>query len=320
MKAFVKTKYGGPEVLQLEEVELPTLQEDQLLVKVYANAANPADWHLLRGKPFFARFTSGLFKPKEKIPGADFAGIVVAKGSSVASFEVGDHIVGGTLLGGAFAEFVTVPAFVCAKFSKESSFEQMASLPIAGLTAMQALLTHGKLKPGETVLINGAAGGVGHFAVQIAKHYGAIVTGVCSGRNVEFVKLLGADKVIAYDTENIHLHKGKYDLVIDANGNLTHEDFNRMGRRGVLIGFTTMRHMISTLFRKAFSKFPLIQFTVTVNSRDLQTLATLVEEGKIKPQIEKIFSSSEIPEAIGYIEAMRTRGKVVMKWLDAPTD
>ncbi|MBU7577217.1 MAG: NAD(P)-dependent alcohol dehydrogenase [Flavihumibacter sp.] len=320
MKAFVKTKYGGPEVLQLEEVELPTLQEDQLLVKVYANAANPADWHLLRGKPFFARFTSGLFKPKEKIPGADFAGIVVAKGSSVTSFEVGDHVVGGTLLGGAFAEFVTVPASVCARFSKESSFEQMASLPIAGITALQALLTHGKLKPGETVLINGAAGGVGHFAVQIAKHYGAIVTGVCSGRNVEFVKLLGADKVIAYDTENIHLHKGKYDLVIDANGNLTHEDFNRMGRRGVLIGFTTMRHMISTLFRKAFSKFPLIQFTVTVNSRDLQTLATLVEEGKIKPQIEKIFSSSEIPEAIGYIEAMRTRGKVVMKWLDAPTD
>ncbi len=320
MKAFVKTKYGGPEVLQLEEVELPTLQEDQLLVKVYANAANPADWHLLRGKPFFARFTSGLFKPKEKIPGADFAGIVVAKGSSVTSFEVGDHIVGGTLLGGAFAEFVTVPASVCARFSKESSFEQMASLPIAGLTALQALLTHGKLKPGETVLINGAAGGVGHFAVQIAKHYGAIVTGVCSGRNVEFVKLLGADKDIAYDTENIHLHKGKYDLVIDANGNLTHEDFNRMGRRGVLIGFTTMRHIFSTLFRKAFSKFPLIQFTVTVNTADLQTLATLVEEGKIKPQIEKIFSSSEIPEAIGYIEAMRTRGKVVMKWLDAQTD
>lgn len=320
MKAFVKTKYGGPEVLQLEEVELPTLQEDQLLVKVYATAANPADWHLLRGKPFFARFTSGLFKPKEKIPGADFAGIVVGKGSSVTSFEVGDHVFGGTLLGGAFAEFVSVPAFVCARFSKENSFDQMASLPIAGLTAFQALLTHGKLKTGETVLINGAAGGVGHFAVQIAKAYGGTVTGVCSGRNVEFVKLLGADKVIAYDTENIHLHKGKYDLVIDANGNLTHEDFNRMGRRGVLIGFTTMRHMFSTLFRKAFSKFPLIQFTVTVNSRDLQTLATLVEEGKIKPQIEKIFSSSEIPEAIGYIEAMRTSGKVVMKWLDAPTD
>ena len=316
MKAFVKTKYGGPEVLQLEEVEMPAVKEDHIIVKVSATAANPADWHLLRGKPFFARFTSGLFKPKEKIPGAEFAGIVVAKGSSVTSFEVGDHVVGGTLLGGAFAEFISVPASICARFSKESSFEQMASLPIAGLTALQALLTHGKLKPRETVLINGAAGGVGHFAVQLAKAYGATVTGVCSGRNADFVKSLGADNVIAYDKENIHLHKGKYDLVIDANGNLTHEDFKRMGRRGVLIGFTTMKHMFSTLFRKVFSKFPLIQFTVTVNTADLQTLATMVEEGKIKPQIEKIFSYSEIPEAISYIEAMRTRGKVVMKWLD----
>jgi NADPH:quinone reductase-like Zn-dependent oxidoreductase len=320
MKAFVKTKYGGPEVLRLEEVELPTLKEDHLFVEVYANAANPADWHLLRGKPFFARFTSGLFKPKEKIPGADFAGVVVAKGSSVANFEVGDHVFGGTLMGGAFAEYVSVPASVCARFSKEISFEQMASLPIAGLTALQALLKHGKLKPGESVLINGASGGVGHFAVQIARAYGATVTGVCSSRNAEFVQSLGADKVVAYDQENIHLHKGKYDLIIDANGNLTHEDFIRMGRRGVLIGFTTMKHMFSILFRKAFSKFPLIQFTVTVNTADLQTLATMVDEGKIKPQIEKIFSSSEIPEAIGYIEAMRTRGKVVMKWLDAPTD
>lgn len=313
MKAFVKKKYGGPEVLQLEEVEMPTLKEDHILVKVSANAANPADWHLLRGEPFFARFTSGLFKPKEKIPGADFAGVVVDKGSSVTSFEVGDHVFGGTLLGGAFAEFVSVPASVCARFSKEISFVQMASLPIAGLTALQGLITHGKLKPGETVLINGASGGVGHFAVQIAKYYGATVTAVCSGRNAEFVKALGADQVIAYDKENIHLHNGKYDLVIDANGNLTHEDFNRMGRRGVLIGFTTMRHMFSTLFRKAFSKFPLIQFTATVNTGDLQTLAAMVEQGKLRPQIEKVFSHNEIPEAIRYIEAMRTRGKVVMK-------
>lgn len=314
MKAFVKTTYGGPEVLKLEEVEMPTIGEDHLLVKVVANAANPADWHLLRGKPFFARFTSGLIKPKEKIPGADFAGTVVGKGSSVTGFEVGDHVFGGTLPGGAFAEFVAVPASVCARFSKWISFEQMASLPIAGLTALQALKTHGKLKAGESVLINGASGGVGHFAVQIAKAYGATVTAVCSGRNTAFVQSLGADKVVAYDQENIHLHKGKYDLVIDANGNLTHEDFKRMGRRGVLIGFTTMKHMFSILLRKAFSKFPLIQFTVSVNTVDLQTLATMVEVGKIKPKIEKEFSYSEIPEAIIYIEAMRTRGKVVMKW------
>lgn len=314
MKAFVKTKYGGPEVLKLEEVEMPTIKEDHILVKVVANAANPADWHLLRGEPFFARFTSGLFKPKEKVPGADFAGMVVGKGSSVTGFEVGDSVFGAKLMGTAFAELVSVPVSACASFPKQISFAEMASVPIAGLTALQALITHGKLKAGESVLINGASGGVGHFAVQIAKAYGATVTGVCSGRNAEFVQSLGANKVVAYDQENIHLHKGKYDLVIDANGNLTHEDFIRMGRKGVLIGFTTMKHMFSILFRKAFSKFPLIQFTVEVNQGDLQTLAEMVEQGKLKPQIEKEFSYKEIPEAIAYIEAMRTRGKVVMIW------
>lgn len=320
MKAFVKTKYGGPEVLRLEEVEMPTIMEDHILVKVYANSANPADWHLLRGKPFFARLTSGLFKPKEKVAGADFAGIVVDKGSIVTSFEVGDHVFGETLMGGAFAEFVSVPVPACARFPKNISFVQMASIPIAGLTALQGLITHGKLKAGESVLINGASGGVGHFAVQIAKAYGATVTAVCSNRNVDFVKSLGADKIIPYDRENIQLQNGKYDLVIDANGNLTHGDYKRMGRRGVMIGFTTMGHLVSTLFKRAFSRFPLIQFTAEVNGEDLQTLAVLVEEGKVKPQIDKVFSSEEIPEAIRYIEAMRTRGKVVMKWLDDPNN
>ncbi|WP_290792369.1 NAD(P)-dependent alcohol dehydrogenase [Flavihumibacter sp. UBA7668] len=318
MKAFVKTKYGGPEVLQLEEVEMPTVENDHILVQVVANAANPADWHLLRGKPFFARFTSGLFKPKEKVPGADFAGTVVGKGSSVTGFEIGDHVFGAKLMGTAFAELVSVPVSACASFPKQFSFTEMASIPIAGLTALQALITHGKLKAGEIVLINGASGGVGHFAVQIAKAYGATVTAVCSGRNAAFVQSLGADKVIAYDQENIHLHKGKYDLILDANGNLTLDDYKRMGRRGVMIGFTTLGHMFSTLFRKAFSKFPLIQFTVEVNKADLQTLAEMVTQGKLKPQIEKEFSYLEIPEAIGYIEAMRTRGKVVMNWKTIP--
>lgn len=314
MKAFVKTKYGGPEVLKLEEIEMPTIKEDHILVKVVANAANPADWHLLRGEPFFARFTSGLFKPKEKVAGADFAGTVVGKGSNVIGFEIGDSIFGANLMGTAFAEFVSVPVSACARFPKHISFAEMASVPIAGLTALQGLITHGKLKAGETVLINGASGGVGHFAVQIAKAYGATVTAVCSSRNADFVQSLGADKVIAYDQENIHQHNGKYDLVIDANGNLTHNDYKRMGRIAVMIGFTTLSHMFSTLFRKAFSKFPLIQFTVEVNQDDLQTLAKMVEQGKLKPQIEKEFSYQEIPEAIGYIEAMRTRGKVVMNW------
>ncbi len=316
MKAFTKTRYGGPEILRLEEVDKPALKEDHLLVKVFANSANPADWHLLRGQPFFARFSSGLLRPKEKIAGADFAGIVVEKGRKVNAFEIGDRVFGETLMGGAFAEFVSVPATACARFSKSLNYTMMATVPVAGLTALQGVVTHGKMKKGESVLINGASGGVGHFAVQIAKAYGANVTAVCSYRNADFVMGLGADEVVAYDKENIHQHEGKYDLVIDVNGNLTYDDFRRMGKRGLLIGFTTMRHMLSTLLQNAFGKFPLVQFTANANAEDLQTLARLAEEGRIQPRIEKIFSYKEIPDAIRYIETMRTSGKVVMKWLD----
>jgi NADPH:quinone reductase-like Zn-dependent oxidoreductase len=317
MKAFTKTKYGGPEILQLEEVEKPSLNEDQLLVKVVANSANPADWHILRGKPFFARFSFGLFKPKDKIPGADFSGVVEETGKNVTYFKVGDHVFGETLKGGAFAEYACVPANVCAIIPEGIDFIQMASLPIAGVTAWQALITHGKLKEGESVLINGSSGGVGHLAVQIAKVYGAKVTAVCSSKNIDFVKGLGADHIIAYDKENIHQHKGKYDLIIDTNGNLSHEDYKRMGRRGVMVGFTTLGHMIFLLLKKAFSKFPLVQFTAEANTKDLETLASLIQNKKINVHIDKTYSYEKIPEAINYIEAMRTKGKVAIVWENA---
>jgi NADPH:quinone reductase-like Zn-dependent oxidoreductase len=314
MNAFTRDTYGGPEVLQLKNVEKPILKDDHILVKVFANSANPADWHILRGKPFFARFTFGLFKPKDKVPGADFAGIVVETGKSVKLFKAGDRVFGETLKGGAFAEYVSAPETVCAAMPEGTGFSEMASVPIAGLAALQALITHGQLKQGETVLINGASGGVGHFAVQIAKAYGANVTAVCSSRNVDFVRSLGADQVIAYDKENIHQHEGKYNLVIDINGNLVHKDYKRLGLRGVMVGFTTMGHMISLLLKKAISKLPLVQFTAEANQKDLQTLASLIYDGKIKAHIEKSYSYKDIPAAVGYIEAMRTRGKVVMVW------
>ncbi len=314
MKAFIKTKYGGPEVLQLEEAEKPSVSNDYILVKVEANSANPADWHILRGKPLFARFTFGLFKPKDKIPGADFAGIIEETGKNVTGFKAGDRVFGETLRGGAFAEYVSVPATVCAMMPEGTNFPQMPCVPIAGLAALQAVTTHGQIKPGETVMINGSSGGVGHFAVQIAKACGANVTAVCSGKNIDFVSSLGADQVIAYDKENIHLHNRKYDLVIDTNGNLSHNDYKRMGRRGVMVGFTTMGHMFSVLFKKAFNKFPLIQFTAEANTKDLEKLALLIRDGKIKVHIEKIFNYKEIPSAVSYIESMRTRGKVAMVW------
>ncbi|HYF03529.1 MAG TPA: NAD(P)-dependent alcohol dehydrogenase [Patescibacteria group bacterium] len=317
MKAYTRELYGGPEVLQLREVETPTVKENHILIKVAATSANPADWHILRGKPFFARFTFGLFKPKDKIPGADFAGTVVETGKDVKLFKAGDRVFGETLQGGAFAEYISVPETVCAAMPTDIGFSEMASMPVAGLTALQALLTHGRLQTGETVLINGASGGVGHFAVQIAKAYGAKVTAVCSSKNGDFAKSLGADQVIAYDKENIHQHTGSYDLVVDTNGNLTHQDYKRMGQRGVMVGFTTMGHMMSLLLKKSISKFPLAQFTAEANTTDLQMLASLIGDGKIKAHIEKSFSHKEIPAAISHIEAMRTRGKVVMVWDDA---
>lgn len=319
MKAFTKTRYGGPEVLQLEEVERPVLKDDHILVKVLANSANPADWHILRGKPFFARFTYGLFKPKFKIPGSDFSGIVEETGKNVTHFKAGDRVIGETLAGGAFAEYLSIAESACGIMPQGAGFTEMACVPIAGITAFQALVTHGQLRKGETVLINGSSGGVGHFAVQIAKAYGARVTAVCSGKSVDFVKSLGADQVMAYDTENIHHHEGKYDIVVDTHGNLLYDDYKRMGKRGVMVGFTTMGHMISLLLKRAFGKFPIAQFTAAANTKDLETLASLIQAGKVKVHIEKTYSYRQIPEAISYIEAMHTKGKVAITWENAGT-
>jgi NADPH:quinone reductase-like Zn-dependent oxidoreductase len=314
VKAFTKSKYGGPEILQLQGVEKPSLKDEHILVKVIANSANPADWHILRGKPVLARFAFGLFKPKIKILGADFAGIIEEVGGNVKHFKIGDRVFGESLKAGAFAEYVCIPENVCGIMPEGTDFPQMACVPVAGLTALQALITHGKLKEGESVLLNGSSGGVGHFAVQIAKAYGAKVTAVCSSKNVDFVKALGADQVIAYDKENIHHHQGKYNLIIDTHGNLSHSDFQRMGQRGVVVGFTTIGHMISLSLTGKIRKFPLTQFTAEANNKDLDRLALLIQDGKIKVHIEKTYSYKEIPEAISYIEAMRTRGKVAMVW------
>jgi NADPH:quinone reductase-like Zn-dependent oxidoreductase len=314
MKAITKYRYGGPEVLQMEEVDKPSVQEGQLLVKVHANSANPADWHIMRGAPFFARFSFGLTKPNTPILGADFAGVVEEVGANVTDFKVGDRVFGESLKGGAFAEYTSVAAKACGIMPDNASFEQMACVPIAGITALQELVNHGKLQKGDSVLINGSTGGVGHFAVQIAKAYGATVTAVCSSKSADFAKQLGADNVIAYDQQDLGAYGKKHDLVIDNHGNLTLADFKRLGHRGVVVGFTTMSNMMGLLLKSGFSKYALAQFTAEANTADLNTLASLIEEGKIQPYIEKSFPAEQIPEAIGYIEAMRTKGKVSMVW------
>lgn len=314
MKAYLRTRYGGPEVLRLDTVEKPTVKKGHLLVRIAANSANPADWHILRGTPVLARLAFGLITPKNKLLGADFAGTVEEVGEEAGPFQAGDRVFGEDLKGGTFAEFAVVPATACAQMPEGSSFAAMAGMPVAGLTALQALITHGKLQGGESVLINGASGGVGHLAVQIARVYGARVTGVCSAKNRNFVLSLGADEVIAYDEENIHGHQGKYHLVLDNHGNLFYRDFTRMGKRGVVVGFTSMKHMAILMLKGALGKFPLAQFTAEANTPDLETLASLVKEGEISAHLEKTYSYRDIPKAIAYIEAMRTRGKVAAIW------
>jgi NADPH:quinone reductase-like Zn-dependent oxidoreductase len=289
MKAVTRSNYGGPEVLHLAEIEKPVMKDNYILVKVFANSANPADWHIIRGKPILARFSFGLFKPANKIPGLDFSGIVEKTGKNVTLFKPGDRVFGETMKEGAFAEYACVPENVCAVMPEGAGFPEMACLPVAGLTALQALITHGHLKEGESVLINGSSGGVGHLAVQVAKTYGARVTAVCSLKNADFVMALGVDNVIAYDKENIHLHNGKYDLIVDTHGNLDHKDFTRIGQRGVITGFTTIGHMISVSIKSVFSRFPLAQFTAKANTEDLQTLATLIRDRKIRVHIEKVY-------------------------------
>lgn len=314
MKAYTKITYGGPEVLRLETVEKPKPKGNELLIQVMANSANPADWHILRGEPRFARLTTGLFRPKQRILGADFAGVVVGTGKGTQRFKVGDRVFGETLEGGAFAEYTCVPESVCATMPPKMGFAEMAAVPIAGLTALQAIVTHGKLQAGETVLVNGSSGGVGHFAVQIVKAHGGYVTAVCSSRNVDFVKTLGADRVIAYDRGDLAGLDQTFDLVLDTHGSLNYTDYKRLGKRGVMIGFTTVGNLFGLSLRKALGRFPLVQFTAEANTADLTTLATLIEDGKLKVHLERTYTYREIPDAIRYIEAMRTRGKVAMVW------
>lgn len=314
MKAWTHNKYGGPETLQLEEIEKPKVKENYLLVKVKANSVNPVDWHILRGDPFAFRFVLGLFKPKQKIPGSDFSGIVEEVGTGLTHFKVGDKVFGDNIFKGAYAEYCLVPAKVTGKIAGDSSFPEMAAVPIAGISALQALIDDGKMQEGHSVLINGASGGVGHFAVQIAKAYGAKVTAVCSAEKKDFVNSLGADQVIAYDKQDISELGGQYDLILDLHGNLKHKDMRKMGKRAVVVGFASMSNAFSVMVKNTFSKFPLTIFKAEANTKDLETIAELIAEGKVKVHIGKKYTYQEIPEAISHLEKGGLKGKIVMDW------
>jgi NADPH:quinone reductase-like Zn-dependent oxidoreductase len=326
MKAIVYHEFGSPDVLRLEEVDKPVPNDDQILVKVRAVSVNPLDWHFMEGIPYIARpLAFGFLKPKVERLGVDYAGTVEAVGKNLAAageFKPGDEVYGNRF--GAFAEYVVSSDKALALKPASLTFEQAASLPVAALTALQALRDNGKIQPGQKVLINGASGGVGTFAVQIAKTFGAEVTGVCSGRNVELVRSLGADYVIDYTKEDFTKRAERYDLILDNVGNQPLSGFRRvLTPRGkyVVIGGGGVNDnrwtgpligVIKMLTLKPFVTQEMGMMMAEISRKDLTLLADLIQTGKVKPVIDRTYSFSQLPEAMRYLEEGHARGKVVV--------
>jgi NADPH:quinone reductase-like Zn-dependent oxidoreductase len=323
MKAVVHCDYGAAEVLRLEDVETPTPGDDELLVRVRAAAVNPLDWHYMRGKPYVMRLGSGLRRPKDTRLGVDFAGTVEAVGRNVTGFKPGDAVFGGR--SGALAQFVTVRQDRAVALKPSNvSFEQAGAVAIAATTALQGLRDAGRLQPRQKVLINGASGGVGTFAVQIAKSMGADVTGVCSTRNVELVRSLGADHVIDYTKQDYAAGGQRYDVIIDNVGNRSLSENRRVltpDGRYVLIGgggpdaggwIGPLLKPLQALLLSPFVSQDLGLFLANLRNDDLKVLGELMQSGAVTPVIDRRYPLSDAAEAIRYLEAGRARGKIVV--------
>jgi NADPH:quinone reductase-like Zn-dependent oxidoreductase len=320
MKAIVYKQYGLPDVLRMEDVEKPEPGDDEVLVRIHAVSVNCADWRLLTGTPFVARIAFGPFRPNKAILGTDVAGTVVSTGSSVTDFKPGDRVFGdlGTQRLGGFAEYVCALQSVLAPMPSNLTFSEAAALPMASITALQALRDGGKVKPGQKVLIHGAAGGVGTYAVQIAKYMGADVTAVCGTRNVDMVRSLGADRVIDYTKEDFAAEGLLYNLILGINGNRTINDYSKaLAPDGtyLMVGGSNRQLFQSMLLGRFFSRksgktmgiFP------AKNSRDdLLEIKKLVEEGKIRPVIDRQFALEQTPEAMRIIGSGHARAKLVI--------
>jgi NADPH:quinone reductase-like Zn-dependent oxidoreductase len=331
MKAIVYHEYGSPDVLELKDIDKPLVKDDEVLVRVHAASVNRLDWHLLRGRPYISRLQAGLRKPKDRVLGADVAGKVEAVGKHVTKFQPGDEVF-GSLFGhgfGAFAECVSVSDDLLELKPDNLSFDQAAAVPVAALTALQGLRDHGRIEPGQEVLIIGASGGVGTFAVQIAKSFGAEVTGVCSTRNVDLVRSIGADNVIDYTQEDFTQRGQRFDLIFEMAGSHSPSQIRRvltskgtlvlighggsegrwigpLGRliRALVLSRFVSQRMVSYIGKPNYSSGP--------NEGDLATLKELIESGKVTPVIDRTYSLSETPNAIRYLEQGHTRGKVVI--------
>ena len=320
MKAIVYHDYGSPDVLQLEEIEKSTPGDKEVLIKVRAASVNPLDWHFIRGTPYIVRIVmTGLRKPKNTRLGVDVAGQVEAVGSAITQFKPGDEVFGTCR--GAFAEYVCTSESNLVIKPNNVTFEQAAAVPIAAFTALQGLRDKGKIQPGQKILVNGASGGIGTFAVQIAKSYGADVTGVCSTRNIDMVRSIGADQVIDYTKEDFTKSTQRYDLIFDAIGNHSLSARRRLlSPNGICVtaGGPSGRWKmglasgIKALVWSQFSSRKLTGLLAKSSKEDLTILHDLMATGKVTPVIDRQYSLSELPDAIRYLEQGHARGKVVI--------
>ncbi|MFC0190027.1 NAD(P)-dependent alcohol dehydrogenase [Fictibacillus aquaticus] len=319
MKAIVSAKYGSPEVLELKEVEKPVPQDNQVLVKVHAASLNFGNLVLLKGEPFLARFAFGLTKPKFPIPGGDVAGRVEAVGKDVTQFKPGDEVYGDLASSGwgSFAQYVAVPESALANKPVNLSYEEAAAVPMAAVTALQALRDKGNIQSGHKVLVYGSSGGVGTFAVQIAKSYGTEVTAVCSTRNVDIAKEIGADHVIDYKREYFKNHKQQYDLILGTNGSQPISVYkSKLTPGGVFVHVGgSGSQMFNTMVRGITNRKKIKTFLQRPNQNDLIIMKELIEAGKVKPVIDRRYKLDEIQQAFAYFAEGHAQGKVVVNCL-----
>jgi NADPH:quinone reductase-like Zn-dependent oxidoreductase len=323
MRAIVQEKYGTSEVLELRDIEKPAIGDGDVLVRVRAASVNPGDWAIMGGLPYIARPVYGLRKPKNRVRGTDVAGQVEAVGTSVTRFRPGDEVFGSSKdLGGAFAEYAAVSEDTLALKPANLTFEQAAAVPMAGYVALQALRDHGKVQAGQKVLVNGASGGIGTFAVQIAKSLGAEVTGVCSTGNVDLVRSIGADHVIDYTKEDFTRTGQRYDFILDNVANRSLSDLRRaLTQKGTLVpnggGFdhrwvASGGRIIGARVSFAFVSQSVHTFIVSPKQENLVVLRELVEAGKVTPVIDRTYPLSETRQAMDHVGGGHARGKVVV--------
>jgi NADPH:quinone reductase-like Zn-dependent oxidoreductase len=315
MKAMVYHEYGSPDNLELQEIKVPAVKDDKVRVKVQAASVNWHDWHFLTGTPFMARIMAGgLFKPGNRVLDSDLAGRVEAVGANIKQFRPGDEVFGSTRHG-CFAEYVCVSEEEVAAKPASITFEEAAAAGAAAFTALQGLRDAGQIRPGQKVLINGASGGVGTFAVQIAKSFGAEVTGVCSTRNLDMVRSIGADQVIDYTQEDFTQKGKRYDLIFDVVAKLSFSDCRRaLGPQGIYVTteFSPVLALRGLWTSMTGDEKLVSRLAKPPNKEDLVFMKELLEVGKVRPVIDRRYTLSEVPEALRYLKEGHARGKIVI--------